>query len=97
MRSPLARGMRAAAVLLLGACATVPGTGRSQVRIISLDMEMSLGEEVYQSELQVADDITSGADYEMVQRVGKRIADAASQLYPDPAAQFEWEVKLIDD
>ena len=97
MRSPLARGMRAAALLLLGACATVPGTGRSQFRFTSLDMEMGLGEEGYQSELKDAKLITSGADYEMVQRVGKRIADAASQLYPEPAAQFEWEVKLVDD
>jgi predicted Zn-dependent protease len=89
--------MRAAALLLLGACATVPGTGRSQFRFTSLDMEMGLGEEGYQSELKDAKLITSGADYEMVQRVGKRIADAASQLYPEPAAQFEWEVKLVDD
>src|SRR5258705_2856937 len=97
MRSAFARRMRSAALLLMAGCATVPGTGRSQFRFTSLDMEMSLGEESYQSELKDAKLITSGADYEMVQRVGKRIADAATQLYPEPAAEFEWEAKLIDD
>src|SRR5262245_31006327 len=96
MRSPLARRM-CAALLLLAGCATVPGTGRSQFRFIPLETEMSLGEEGYQSELQDATLITSGADYEMVQRVGQRIAAAATELYPEPSAQFEWEVKLIDD
>lgn len=97
MRSPLARPVLAAALALLAGCATVPGTGRSQFRFIPLETEMSLGEEGYVSELQDAKLITSGADYEMVQRVGKRIAAAATELYPEPSAEFEWEVKLIDD
>ncbi|HEX5010125.1 MAG TPA: M48 family metallopeptidase [Planctomycetota bacterium] len=97
MRSPLVRWVRAAALVLLAGCATVPGTGRSQLRFIPLETEMSLGEEGYQSELKEAKLITSGPDYEMVQRVGKRIADAATQLNPEPAAEFEWEIKLIDD
>src|SRR5262245_19689982 len=97
MRSPLARWVSAAALVLLAGCATVPGTGRSQLRFIPLETELSLGEESYQSELKDAKLITSGPDYEMVQRVGKRIAEAASHLYPEPAAEFQWEVKLIDD
>jgi predicted Zn-dependent protease len=97
MRSPLARWARAGALVLLAGCATVPGTGRSQFRFTSLDMEMSLGEQGYESELEGAKLITSGPDYEMVQRVGQRIADAAMELYPDPSAEFQWEIKLIDD
>ena len=97
MRSPVARRMGAAALLLLAGCATVPGTGRSQFRFTPLETEMSLGEEGYASELEDAKLITSGPDYEMVQRVGKRIAAAASELYPEPAAEFEWEITLVDD
>ena len=97
MRSARVSWALAAAVLLLAGCATVPGTGRKQYRFTSLGMEMSLGAEAYQSELQEAKVITSGKDYEMVQRVGKRIADSAVELYPEPSQEFEWEIKLIDD
>jgi predicted Zn-dependent protease len=94
MRTALAR---LTCLALLAACATVPGTGRSQFRLTSLEMELSLGEEAYATELEGATLVTSGPDYEMVQRVGQRIADAAMVLYPEPAAEFEWEIRLIDD
>jgi len=97
MTSPLAPLSRAAALLLLAGCATVPGTGRSQFRLTSLAMEMGLGADAYDSELAEAKLITSGSDYEMVQRVGQRIADAAVRLYAEPAAEFDWEIVLVDD
>ena len=89
--------LRVAVLAALAACATVPGTGRSQFRFTSLDEEMSLGTQSYAEELKTAKLITSGPQYDMVQRVGHAIAASAQKLYPDPAAKFEWEVSLIDD
>jgi len=95
--APKMRAVLAAVLLLLAGCATVPGTGRTQYRFTSLGMELSLGAEAYVSELEGAKLVTSGADHEMVKRIGDRIAQSAMQLYPEPAAEFEWEIVLIDD
>lgn len=98
MTSSWTRKMLAlAAAALLAGCATVPGTGRTQYRFTSLGMELGLGAEAYASELGEAKLVTSGADYQMVQRIGERIAAAAEQLYPEPSTEFEWEIVLIDD
>ena len=86
--------------VLLGiaiACATVPGTGRRQLRIIPQSTEMSLGADAYKQALHEAVLIREGSDAEMVQRVGRRIADSAIRLYPDPARAFSWEFVLIDE
>jgi predicted Zn-dependent protease len=96
MSSPLSR-LSCAAILLLAGCATVPGTGRKQFRLTSLAMEMSLGADAYGSELEGAKLVTSGADHDMVQRVGERIAAAAERLYAEPASEFDWEIVLIDE
>ena len=82
---------------LLAACSTVPGTDRSQLMVVPLSMEMSLGLDGYQQTLAESKVVTSGADYERVQRVGERIAKAAQHLYPDPASRFKWEIVLIDE
>ena len=83
------------------ACATVPGTGRSQIMFISDDQEMALGVQAYEESLAEAQVVTSGADAAMVKRIGDRIAEAA-RTYDDPAvrakaAKFGWEFKLIKD
>jgi predicted Zn-dependent protease len=83
--------------LALAACTTVPGTERKQVMMVPLSMEMSLGGDGYQQSLAESKVVTSGPDYEQVQRVGQRIAASAKHLYPEPAAQFKWEIVLIDE
>lgn len=93
---------RHATLLLLlpafAACSTVPGTGRSRLDLVPLDTEMSMGSQAYKETLSQSKLIKSGPDYEMVQRLGHRIADAAERLYPDsPAKEFKWEFNLIDD
>src|SRR5687768_11475251 len=84
---------------LLSACATVPGTDRHQLMMVPLALEMSLGGDGYQQTLTESQGklITSGPDYDRVQRVGERIAAAAQRLYPDPANRFTWEIVLIDE
>jgi len=83
--------------LLAPACSTVPVTGRSQLSFMSLESEMSLGYEAWDQTLAESNLITSGPEYEMVQRIGSRVAEAAIEIAPDPAAQFDWEFILIDD
>lgn len=85
------------AVAALGACSTTP-TGRSQLNFMSAAQEMRLGAEAYSEMLAEEKLITAGPQYQMVQRVGRRIAQSAKDLYPDTDAKdFRWEFSLIDD
>jgi predicted Zn-dependent protease len=96
-RRPLLVAVPLAALVLVTACKSVPGTGRSQFNVMSLDMESSMGEQAYDEIKASSKLVTSGKDHEMVQRVGQRIAEAAKQMYPKPAAEFDWEIILIDE
>lgn len=93
--------MRIAAALLLAAtlaaCSSTPA-GRKQLNFMSTAQEMRLGADAYSEMLADAKLITAGPQYQMVQRIGRRIAAAAEELYPDSAAKdFRWEFSLIDD
>jgi len=98
-RSKLACLLTLSLPLLAAACATVPGTERHQLMMVPLSMEMSLGGDGYQQTLTESQDklVTSGPDFDRVQRVGDRIAQAAQRLYPDPSNRFTWEIVLIDE
>lgn len=83
--------------LVVGACSTVPGTGRSQLLLLSSGQEMRLGADAYVEMLAAERIIESGNDAAMVQRIGERIAQSAIELLPDSdAKRFRWEFKLID-
>jgi predicted Zn-dependent protease len=87
----------ALAVAALTACTTTP-TGRSQLNFMSMGEEMRLGAEAYDEMLAEVKLITSGPQYEMVQRLGKRLAASAKDYYPESGAKdFRWEFVLIDD
>lgn len=82
---------------VLTACSTSP-TGRRQLNLMSRAQEQQLGEEAFDEMIAEVRLVESGPDYEMVQRLGRRIAAAAKRLYPDSGArEFEWEFVLIDD
>ena len=70
---------------------TVPVTGRKQLSLMSSNDEANLGVQAYQETLSKAKLVTSGPDFEMVRRIGTRIAKVAD----DPG--FKWEFNLIDD
>jgi len=77
--------------LVLAACASVPETGRSQLRLISPEQEMQLGLSEFEKLKQSAP-VSKDADQQaMLERVGKRIASVA----PLPGAQ--WEFVLFDE
>ena len=78
-------------------CQSVSGTGRTQFNAYSIEDEIVLGDEAYIEMLATVDTITSGPQYEMVNRVTERIAAASERLHPEIAGRFDWEVVLIDD
>src|SRR5437870_3319507 len=79
------------ALLLLGiSCSTVPVTGRHQLNLVSAGQETQLGLSSFD---QLKKDTPINHDpamNDMVQRVGKRIAQVASKDLPD--AQWEFVV-----
>jgi predicted Zn-dependent protease len=84
-------------LLALTACSTVDGTGRRQLNFMPLSTEMAMGLEAYTEVLTNEKIVKSGADADMVQRIGKRVAEAAIELYPRYSTKFDWEFVLIDD
>lgn len=96
------------AILAIGSlsvigCSKVPITGRSQLNLLpeSQMMAMSLG--AYQDFLsQNAPVPSSDSRAQMVQRIGMRLADAATKFLKDNNAAdrvegFNWEFKVVDD
>src|SRR2546430_17262562 len=76
--------------LFLASCATVPETGRHQLRLVSAGEEMPLGLTSFDKMKQEVPISIDPESNPLVQRGGKRIAAVAS---PDlPGAQWEFEV-----
>lgn len=77
--------------LLLGACATVPETGRSQLMIVGTAQEAQLGFQEFEKLKKSMPVSKDAAANERLQRVGQRIAAVA----PLPNAQ--WEFVLFEN
>lgn len=75
--------------LALPACNTVAETGRSQLILFSETEMAKMGIDAYAQAIESYSEITSGADAEMVQRLGRRLAAASRR-------NFDWEFKLLD-
>jgi predicted Zn-dependent protease len=89
------------ALLLITACQTVPGTGRSQVILFSDAQMVELANEHHlkfmaeakqKGVIVTAADAGGAAGVEMVNRVGRRIIDASGL-----AQKYQWEITLIRD
>jgi predicted Zn-dependent protease len=83
---------------LLAACSTVPLTDRHQLLLVPESIEVDMGNDAWAQTLADAKIITSGPEAEMVQRVGRAVAEAAKR-HPDfgeRARSYEWEFVLID-
>lgn len=83
--------------LLAMGCSHAPETGRSQFIVMSSSQEIRLGQEAFTEILKEEKTITSGANYDMVQRIGARVAIAADRLYPDAVKGYNWKFALIKD
>jgi len=77
---------------VLSACSTVPVTGRSQFNLLSMEEDEALGAQSYTELLKDAEYVTSGLQYEQVQRVVGHLVAVAD----DPSG-FEWEARLVRD
>lgn len=82
--------------VLTTGCAEVPFTGRRQLRILSDSEEASLGIQAYKEVLSQEKISRDPAATELVNRVGRRIAEAAPSIEP-AAAGYEWEFTVIDE
>ncbi len=93
-----ALGALCAAAMACGpqGCGTVPETGRSQFNVLSAGAERQLGAEAYAETLSGARTLSTGPEFDRVQRVGRRIAEASGRRYPKSVAGFEWQFAVID-
>lgn len=92
-RTPLCLGL---SCVVLG-CTTVSGTGRSQVNLYQPTDDATIGEQAWAEVCSDPKIVRSGPQAQRVQRVGKRVVDAATRLHPAIASGFDWEFVVIDD
>ena len=90
-----------AVLLVTAGCETVPGTGRTQVVLFSDQQMVELANEQHLKFMNEAKqkgvvvtpaEAGAAADVEMVNRVGRRIIDAAGL-----ASKYQWEITLLRD
>lgn len=74
----------------IGACVTAPYTNRSQLILLSEAEEVQLGTAAYKEVLS-ASRATTGRPFDVVTRVGQRIARAADK------PSYQWQFTVIDD
>ncbi len=86
-----------ASALCFVGCSHAPETGRSQLIMMSSTQEIKLGDEAFLEILKKEKTVSSGATYNMVQRVGEKVALGASRLYPDVVRGYEWKFVLLKD
>lgn len=88
---PVAFLLAAALTAAAAGCATAPETGRQQLLLVSPAQEAQLGLQAFQQVKQEQPIVRTGADAEMVRRVGARIAAVA------PLPNADWEFVLFKD
>jgi predicted Zn-dependent protease len=76
---------------LLGACATNPVTGRSELSLISQAQEIQMGQQASQGDLQRVGEVPSAAARDLVSRIGKDIAAKSER------PNLPWEFHVLDD
>lgn len=69
----------------------IPETGRVARVGLSTEQETALGLQSYREVVAQSDVVTSGPDYERVNRVARRLADAVG----DAGKNFDWQVSVI--
>lgn len=89
----------ALAIVLAGAgCATVPDTDRSQILLLSPEEEVRMGLHAYEEVRRELDMVESGPQKEQVERIGRRIVDAADRrLAARGFDSLDWEYNVVDD
>ena len=94
-----------AAALLFAACgttSTVPITGRKHRISVSDEQVLSLSKQEYDKYMQTAKKSTNAANTAMVERVGRRLANAVETYlknngYADEVKNYSWEFNLVQN
>ena len=84
-------GIATLAALLLAACQTVPITGRRQLQIIGERQEVQMGLTAFRDTLKKEKISGDPKLNELVQKVGRRIADATGKT------DYQWEFKVVEN
>ncbi len=87
---------------LLISCGSVPFTGRSQLQLVSNSEVIAISLQQYEDFMRTASVERGTADARMVERVGRRIANAVETFYKNigyesELANYAWEFNLITD
>lgn len=82
-----------AGLSIFSGCYTVPETGRSSFTLLPESQVTGMGITTFEEIKESAPLITSGRNYEMIQRVGFRVADAVGDDLPNA----DWEFIYIDE
>ncbi|MFP4347542.1 MAG: M48 family metallopeptidase [Thermodesulfobacteriota bacterium] len=89
-------------IIFMVSCATVPVTGRNQLNLVPSDQLMTMSADSYRQFLQQNQVVTGTQDAQMVQRVGRQVAQAVEQYLRQQGKSeliqgFEWEFNLVKD
>ncbi len=74
-------------------CQTVAITGRLAPNAFSLEQDKTMGAEAYEEMMSQERLLTSGPQFELVNRVMNRLVAASTEYDPG----FDWEVRVIDN
>jgi len=90
------------ALMFLYACSTVPVSNRHQLKLIPNSTMFATSFQQYDEFLNTHKVIKTGADAEMVKRVGHRIEKAVEKYFAEKGMSsqlngYEWEFNLVDD
>lgn len=90
--------------LIIYACSNVPITGRKQLTLLPDSQMVSMGLMNYQAFLteNKTKVKATGADVEMVKRIGNKISKAVESYlttngYQDKIANYQWEFNVVDE
>jgi predicted Zn-dependent protease len=89
-------------LFFFASCAKVPITGRNQVNMVPESQLISMSLTNYRDFLSQHPAVNSGADVDMVKRVGARIQSAVTQYmnkngYASRIEGYKWEFNLVND
>ena len=89
-------------LIVVYGCATVPITGRSQLKLISNEKVLPMSAEQY-AEVKKSGDLVTGTDQsKMIKEVGSRIQKAVEQYFAEKGnsaylEDYQWEFNLIKE
>jgi predicted Zn-dependent protease len=101
--SPLRAGALTIALgLLIASCASVPLTGRKQVKLLPESQLVQMSLAAYNDFLSQSNVVESGSEKEMVERVARNLSLAVNDImrvegHQDILADMAWDVHLVQD